>query len=282
VVQERIQEERRVEKGQELNAYQVGDWVLWSPEAAFKSTKLAARFLGPYEVTHTHKSDITIEHVVTHEKKVVHMERLKIFVGTRKEGYDAAARDHDQHVVDVVLAYKGDPALRSGMKFLVKFIDGDERWLPYGRDIISNEQWLAFCHSHGELRPLLHTVDEWKSNVRELKRVGICNVEPGMVCFVLLRAWGAQFYEALGWPDLYQKRYVVKCEYLRWSYKSHAKIDVSCALFNSVFIWDAVDVLLYGLQLELKEDMILVDEQFARNNPAVVQGSQKKGGRKAV
>jgi hypothetical protein len=36
-------------------------------------------------------------------------------------------------------------------------------------------------------------------------------------------------------------------------------------------------VLLYGLQLELKEDMILVDEQFARNNPAWCREVRRKG-----
>ncbi len=267
-VQEQVQQKRvdiQPEAGQ--LSYQVGDLVLYGPEYnSFKPSKLSPRFLGPYVVKSIYKADYTIEHVVLKELITVHMERLKPFFGSKKEAFKVALRDKDQFVIERIVSYKGDPSRRSSVSFLVKFIDGDERWLPFGTDIATSGPFEDFCLNTSELRPLLVSLKEWKVEAASLNRIGITTVSPGDKCFVDLRAWGHGYYDALPMEDKYAGvRYVVECRYTQWSYKGrHDRIDLHCPLFKLKFIWSAVDVMLYGMHMELAQGFILVDEELCR------------------
>ena len=66
-------------------------------------------------------------------------------------------------------------------------------------------------------------------------------------------------------------KYVVEGQYTQWSYKNNKKIDMKCKVFKEVYIWTAVDVLLYGSQKRLEPGMVLVDDEFCRNHPDILK-----------
>ena len=135
------------------NSYQPGDQVLLDARSmGLKVSKLAPNFLGPYEVVGVHKADITMTHVVTGDTKVVHMEHLKpFFAASPEDGYRAALVDYDQYLIDRIVAWKGDPESRSTMFFKVLFADGDEVWLPFGKDLCESIQFQEYCMSNSAL-----------------------------------------------------------------------------------------------------------------------------------
>ncbi len=74
------------------------------------------------------------------------MERLKPFFGTRSEAVELAKRDSDQFDVERILAYRGDPEIRTTMEFNVLFKSGDAVWLTYTRDIFQMVQFEYYCN----------------------------------------------------------------------------------------------------------------------------------------
>ena len=51
---------------------------------------------------------------------------MKIFHGTVDDAKHVAMLDGDQHEVDSIRGYRGDPTARLSLQFLVRFRDGDE------------------------------------------------------------------------------------------------------------------------------------------------------------
>ena len=132
--QSRLAQERINETPTETaNTYSVGDLVLLKQR--IKPNKLSPKYLGPYEVLQIYKNDITCRHLVTHETKVLHIENLQMFFGTKEAGYAAAQRDADQHVIRTIITHKGDPLKRTTMSFKVEFEDNDIVWKPYDKDL---------------------------------------------------------------------------------------------------------------------------------------------------
>ena len=105
---------------------------------------------------------------------------------------------------------------------------------------------------------------------KEINGKGIQGVEPGMRCYVDLRAWGWDFYESSGLPNLFGILYVVECVYVRWSAARKRRMDVRCDLFNQLFVWTAVDIDAYGRNLALTEDMVLVDYDLCQRYPKLL------------
>ena len=62
-------------------------------------TKLASPYTGPFEVIQQTKNDVECRHLVMGNIRVLHITRLKLFVGTREEAYKAALLDADQFVI---------------------------------------------------------------------------------------------------------------------------------------------------------------------------------------
>ena len=234
--------------------------------------KLSSRFSGPYTIQYVYKADLTCKHIVTGKVKTVHMDTVKPFFGDSATAFKAAMTDNDQFVIREIKAYKGDPELRSNMHFEVLFEDGDCVWIPYNQDLVSSEPFENFCRFHPELMPLLYTVAEWKKQRSQINARGIRDVRPGQKCYVDLRAWGWDYYESIGLPDMVRKTYVVLCKYVKWTNSKKTKIDVRCELFGQFFEWTSVDVQAYGLKMDLEDMMILVDEDFSRDYPKLLEG----------
>ena len=64
--------------------------------------------------------------------------------------------------------------------------------------------------------------------------------------------------------------YVVQCEYVKWTNASRKKIDLVCKLFNQLFEWSAADVEAYGRCHELKQHMMLVNEDLCARYPKIL------------
>jgi len=69
--------------------------------------------------------------------RVLHVTRLKLFVGTREEAYKAAPLDADPFVITRIHYWRGNPEKRSEMFFYLEFDDGDKVLLPCGKSTFS-------------------------------------------------------------------------------------------------------------------------------------------------
>ena len=127
------------------NVFQPGDFVLFERDKDVpRPNKLSPDFMGPFEVVSQSKNDVQCRNLVYGNIKPLHVTRLKPFIGSREEAYELAKKDTDQFEVDCILAYRGDPETRTTMEFLVRFMDGDQTWLPYSQDIFQMQQFENF------------------------------------------------------------------------------------------------------------------------------------------
>jgi len=266
---QRNQQLQRV-SGEVLNTYSVGDYVLFDEASrGFRGEKLRPRFSGPYVVVAIHKADVSCQHIVTAVRKTFHMENLKPFVGSLNDAYSAAKADDDQFVILQILEYLGDPEKRTSMSFFVEFEGNEKVWLDYNTDLASSSPFQTFCSARPELEPLTMSAAEWKARRTQYNSQPIVDVSPGLHCYVNLKAWGNDYFRSLELPI--GPRYVVLCEYVKWTSSRRRKIDVRCPLFNQLFEWDSTNVRLYGLSLSLEQDMQLVDTDFARKHPRILE-----------
>jgi hypothetical protein len=108
---------KRIKKN--LNDYQVGDFVLvYAKGMNWKKNKLAPNYFGPFRVEEVYKSDVSVRHIVTEDRRVIHMNHLKpFFSDSYEEAYWSALIDYSQHVIDRIVDWAGDPETRSGCHF---------------------------------------------------------------------------------------------------------------------------------------------------------------------
>jgi hypothetical protein len=66
-------------------------------------------------------------------------------------------------------------------------------------------------------------------------------------------------------------RYVVECRYVRWEGKGRRRIVLGCRLFRKEFAWGAFDVYAYGTCFQLTDGMVLVDLDFCKLYPAILE-----------
>jgi ribosomal protein L21E len=60
---------KRIKKN--LNDYQVGDFVLVDAKGMiWKKNKLAPNYFGPFRVEEVYKSDVSVRHIVTEDRRV--------------------------------------------------------------------------------------------------------------------------------------------------------------------------------------------------------------------
>jgi hypothetical protein len=212
-----------------------------------------------------------LRHMVTEDVRVVHMEHVKPYFSDSLDAYSAALVDQSQYVVDSLLAWQCDPERRSTMSFLVRFLDGDEIWLPYSKDLAESGPFTFYCRANAPLMPLLHTEKAWWVIAAARNKETISVVNPGTHCWVDLRAWGAIWFRDLDLPAAEKIIYVVFCKYLKWDNEKKTHILMSCPLFRQLFVWKNTDIEQYGLVTLLGEGMQAVDEDFVGRYPQVMR-----------
>ena len=78
--------------------------------------KLEAARLGPYKVSHHSKNEVHCENLITGVVKPFHVTRLSLFTGTAEEAFRLAMADTDQHLLERISGYRGDPEKRETME----------------------------------------------------------------------------------------------------------------------------------------------------------------------
>ena len=176
-----------------------------------------------------------------------------------------------QYVVDEVITWKGNPESRLYMSFLVRFLDGDEVWLPYSKDLYDTEQFIAFCDKWAPLVPLRFFRKEWLTFCRVEDAKPIKLLRPNMSCYVDQRAWGSEWFIWCDLPDWQQTLYVVKCDALRYDNSTSTRLVLKADIFDQTFIWKNSDVIRYGNYKTLSSSMKLVDEALVVKYPKLLK-----------
>ena len=255
------------------NRYQPGDLVLFQHDKSKPlPSKLTMNFAGPFEVISQVKNDVQCRHLVMKTVHTFHVERLKIFSGTRESGEKVALLDHDQFEIDAVLTYRGDPLVRTTMEFYIRFSDGDERWVTWNQDLFKSIPYEVFCRAHAELFPLIYTEAIARKLIRELNQQAISEVEPGETVFVDLRSRGpCTWYALIGLPRAHELKYVLRCRYKSWVGKQKRKIRLFCELLQLEYEVDHYFVRAYGSVKEfIPKRMVLVDKLLCKEYPNIL------------
>ena len=253
------------------NMFQPGDYILFKPTGAFKTSKLAPKFMGPYKVLKQIKNDIECKHVVLGSIFKFNVENVEPFWGSDEEAYKVALLDHDQFVVRAVLAYKGDPLTRTTTSFLVNFEDGSQSWLPYTKDLSESIPFEDYCRTRHELSVLIESDKSAKSWIRTTDKIPITIVQSGEIVYVLLRSYGAQWYDNLDLPNKDIIDYVLEFQYTTFN-KNKTTVSAICRILDET--WPNLKhhwIQLYGRHKTLLSNMQLIDEDFIRLYPNIKQ-----------
>ena len=254
------------------NKYQPGDLVLFqlNPDQP-KPTKLTSAYSGPYEVIKQVKNDVEVRHVSLGVIKQFHVTRLKLFAGTMEEAKVIALWDADQFVIKKILAWKGDPQVRTTMEFKIMFEDGDILWLPYSKDIDDAVQYGEYVQSVPMLYFLRFKVKDIPNETAIFKDKVIDNINIGDKFYMDIRYYTVQWYEELPMEDKYEYTYVVECVYTRFANKKHTKVEVKVIIFNEILkLWNKLYVQLYGGYTKWENHMKLVDKDLIQKYPELL------------
>jgi hypothetical protein len=92
-------------------------------------------------------------------------------------------------------------------------------------------------------------------------------VKPGDVVYVLLRWYGAQWYEDLNLPNKDLVDYVVEFQYTVFNAKK-TTIGARCEVMNETWPYQKHHwIKLYGRHLILEPEMQLIDADFIQSHP---------------
>ena len=122
--------------------------------------------------------------------KILHVTRLKLFVGSREEAYKAALLDADQFVIRKIHYWRGNPEKRSEMFFFVEFDDGDKILLPYSKDLSSSVQFEDFVYAEPQLFPLRFNAADAPKRITAMRKEPIRDVSLHDVFYLDLCATG--------------------------------------------------------------------------------------------
>ena len=247
------------------NEYQPGDLVLYNSlhdDKARRSAKLDSRYKGPYEMLRQVKDEVEGRHLALGSIKLLLVERLKIFVGSKDDAFKLAMEDADQFLVDRITAWKGNPALRTEMEFEVVFSDGDVVWKRWDQDLATTVQFEDYCRQHPELQLLLYPVRRTAAEAKTLRDQQITLVQPGDIVFVDIRSFQYDLYDDFHIDDKYHMRYVVRLEYTWWAGRNRRSIDGVVAVFQTTYQFDNLMVFQVGFRKEWEPNMIEVTQGF--------------------
>jgi hypothetical protein len=198
------------------------------------------------------------------------VEWLRVFVGSKEDALRIAMEDLNQFEVDDIIAWRGDPSLRTTMEFEVKFKDGDIVWKPWDLDLASCQVFEDFCRRNKELYLLLFTTDRVSSAATAISSQAITTAQPGDEIFVDLRYFGTYVYDQLlDLPDKYHVKYVVRVRFTKWTGRTHKKLDAEIPLFDRTFHFNNLFIFYYGHQRGIVDGMIEVTEAFLESYPDI-------------
>jgi len=183
--------------------------------------------------------------------------------------------DNNQFVIDSILAYRGNPMIRTTMEFEVKFADGSVVWLPWNKDLFDSQPYEYFCRSRSELFPIIFDLKTATKQLSILKKTLITAVKPNDIVYVDLRCYSSSWYQTLPLPDKDHITYLIKYKYTKWLNKTHTKIQATAPLFKETWSLDHLFVQFYGSKSLEEWERIpniqiqLIDEAFLKQHPEI-------------
>jgi hypothetical protein len=204
--------------------------------------------MGPYEVTKQYKNDVEIRHLSTGKISTVFVSDLKPFRGDFLTAKALALKDADQHLIDCLLAYSGDPFVRTSMQFLVRFADSQELWLTWNKDLQDSSPYEDFVRSIPALAPLISSAQEASAWLKARRRDDIPPAIAGTSVRVDLRSLGAEWYSSLDLPDCHTSTYMVSGVFGALRPQHNKKIDLSFPILDYSLLVDNPFIDLYCLR----------------------------------
>jgi hypothetical protein len=265
-LQQQLIVERQARDGSP-QAYSPGDLFLFNRRENpldMLPDKLSPPFLGPYRVLHQAKNDVTCEHVVTHDSKILHVSRVKPFFGTWDSAFTVGQLDKDQYLIISINYFTGNPHVRKSLLFNVTFEGPTTVMIPYSPDLATAETFIAYVESLPWLYPLLHPPSTVKKNMASLNKCSIDSFCPGQEAHLHMRYFDSftlSWYDTLDLP-LKEMEYFVIINFESWVNTKHTKINARCELFNRTLVLTHYDVFAYVIRsdIEKKFGMVLVTE----------------------
>jgi hypothetical protein len=131
--------------------FTVGSYVLVSPPEG-KGSKLASPWQGPFRVITSLADQLTIQNLVNHRTRKVHVRQVKPFNydPMKTEPKSVALKDYQEFEIDEILEHHGDPKNRSAMSFLVRwkgYSEADDVWVDW-KELRETEQLHLYLHQH--------------------------------------------------------------------------------------------------------------------------------------
>jgi hypothetical protein len=262
---------------EQQNMYQPGDLVLFQRDRTKPmDTKLTFIYAGPFEVILQVKNDVQCRHLNNGIVQTFHVERLKIFHGTKEQGRTASTLDHDQHVISKILYYRGNPTIRTTVEFYIQFADGTTKWLVWTKDLFDSVPYEDYCRSIPQLYPLLFTAAQSRNLIAVMNKLQITLVVPGNTVYVDIRWFGATWYSTLELPDAYEKTYVLPLKYTHWvANTNERKLHGIFPLTEEQFIFDHYFVYSYGKMKVLTVNVVLINTAFIVKYPKILPDAKR-------
>jgi hypothetical protein len=228
--------------------------------------------MGPFEVLSQYKNDVQVRHLSTGKISVVFISDLKPFRGTLQAAKALAVNDADQHLIDRIIAYSGDPLLRSSLQFLVRFADAQELWMTWNKDLQDSAPYEDYVRSLPALFPLIYSAKEADTWSKRLRKALIKNVNCDDTVRVDIRALGTTWYASLDLPDKHLLTYVVPGTFGPFS-QAKKRIEFRCPLLGHSCVVDNVFIHLYCLK-EPPGELIELNTQFVTTYPRLLSASK--------
>ena len=268
IIEERTAKNKLVPR----NYWQKGDLVFVDNNS--RDNKIQAPKLGPYEVIKQTGNDVFVRDILTNETRTpYHVSRVSLFAGTLEKAKGLALRDRNEFVVKRVVAFRGNPEIRTTVELLVEFADGSIPWLTWNADLAKTAAYERFCDAEPMCTPLLHSAEEWKRLRRKINETVISEVGVGLKVYVELRYYSHTWYkDEVPFEDKYIVKYLVPMEYGQWANKKHTKIRLIDEVYGNDFIVDHVFVRTFGYILDLSKlnvPYVLVTKEFRSRNKAI-------------
>lgn len=264
-------EAERVAKSppESIHKYAKGDYVCYKITANNRKDKLTPRNAGPYRVISHNENWVEVQDIIGGAIKTYDQSDLGIFWGTEEEAFNMAQKDNDQYVVEKLLAYRGDPMVRTTMEFLVRFADGTEVWKRWNNDLDNNDKYESYCRSLPQLSQMLLNSKEAAEFRLNKKKELITLVTPKTEVYVDLREMGPfDWYAGLNLPDKNTLTYVYHVIYKDYcGPKSNPtlKIKAFYPLTRKTFDVDNWFVYCYGHKFKtLQSDHVLLTKELMK------------------
>ena len=261
------------------NMYQANDYVLhlYSTNNDLPS-KLSPKYSGPFVVLSQSGNDVTCKNLITDSVKIFHVSRLKLFVGNSTQAYSSALRDNNQYTIQSILAYRGNPLIRTSMSFHVLFDDDTLVWKNWSNDLFTTIPYESYCRSLPQLHPRLTSVSISAIEIKRIENTAISLVVPGDVVYVDIRSYGYDWFASLNLPNSDYTTYVVLLKYTSWFNSKCLKINGTVAAFNENWCssqsLSATFVYYWGHTKKFESsNMILIDKIFIQQHPQITSTS---------